>query len=305
MKYSATLRDMRIQYLSLILFAVTSYAAGQQVPDTVFRPTIKKAAYKPGEGPIVMVDEAHHNFHTTTNRFKPFSLLLERDGYQVKGGNTKFSKVALKDVRILVISNALSERNATDWSLPTPSAFDDEEIAAVEAWVKAGGSLFLIADHMPFPGCNEKLATAFGFKFYNGFAFDTTKQNSPDLFSIGNKRLGPNSITAGLDSIYSFTGQAFDIPLTATPILVLDQNFKIWISQVAWQFEKETTKLEGSKKVQMAMMEHGKGRVVVSGEAAMFTAQLAGGVNRMGFNHPYAKNNVEFLLRLIHWLDHR
>lgn len=296
---------MRMQFISLLLLLIVVNAIGQQVPDTVFRPVIKKAAYKPGEGPVVLVDEAHHNFHTTTNRFKPFSLLLERDGYRVKGGNSKFSQDALKDVRILVISNALNERNATDWSLPTPSAFTDEEIASVEAWVKAGGSLFLIADHMPFPGCNEKLATAFGFKFYNGFAFDTTKQGSPDLFSLGNKRLASNSITTGLDSIYSFTGQAFDIPSTATPVLTLDQNFKIWIPRVAWRFENETIKLEGNKKVQIATLDYGKGRVVVSGEAAMFTAQLAGGVNRMGFNHPYAKNNVEFLLRLIHWLDHR
>jgi uncharacterized protein (DUF2249 family) len=212
----------------------------------------------------------------------------------------------LKGVGILVISNALNERNTEDWSLPNPSAFTDAEIQAVEAWVKGGGSLFLIADHMPFPGCNEKLAAAFGFKFYNGFAFDTTKQGGPDLFSVTNKRLSATPVTAGLDSIYSFTGQAFDIPASASALLTLDQNFKIWSPRVAWKFDKETSKMEGKGKAQIASLEYGKGRVVISGEAAMFTAQLAGpNANKMGFNHPMAKSNPELLLRLIHWLDHR
>jgi len=290
----------------VLLICLSGFAMNaQQMPDTLFQPIIQKPTYAANKGPVVLVDEAHRNFHTTGNRFKPFSILLRRDGYQVKGGTASFSKESLKNVGILVISNALSERNAQDWSLPTPSAFTDEEIQSVEAWVKAGGSLFLIADHMPFPGCNEKLAAAFGFKFYNGFAFDTIKQGSPDLFSVSNKRLASNKMTAGLDSIYSFTGQAFDIPTAATALLILDENFKIWSPRVAWRFEQETTKISGNKKVQIAMLEYGKGRVVVSGEAAMFTAQIANGVNKMGFNHPIAKQNTEFLLRLVHWLDHR
>jgi uncharacterized protein (DUF2249 family) len=292
----------------LLIFLIclsASVARAQQVPDTLFQPTIKKPTYAVNKGPVVLVDEAHHNFHTTGNRFKPFSILLRRDGYQVKGGTAPFSKELLEKVGILVISNALNERNIQDWSLPNPSAFTDNEIAAVETWVRSGGSLFLIADHMPFPGCNEKLAAAFGFKFINGFAVDTTKQGQPDLFSVSNKRLTSTTITNGLDSIYSFTGQAFDIPSAATALLTLDENFEIWSPRVAWRFEQETTKMPGTKKVQIAMMEYGKGRIVVSGEAAMFTAQLAGGRNKMGFNHPIAKHNSEFLLRLIHWLDHR
>jgi uncharacterized protein (DUF2249 family) len=289
----------------LLACAITSCAWCQQIPDTVFKPVIKKVSYSENTGPVVLIDEAHYNFHTADGRFKPFALLLKRDGYQVRKGQEQFSQNSLKGVGILMISNALHERNVEDWSLPNPSAFTDQEIEEVKNWVKEGGSLFLIADHMPFPGCNEKLAAAFGFTFYNGFAFDTTKQGGPDLFSLTNKRLAANSITTGLDSIYSFTGQAFDIPPTASSLLTLDHNFKIWSPRVAWEFKKQTTKIEGNKKVQIAMLEYGKGRVVVSGEAAMFTAQLAGRKNRMGFNHPIAKNNSEFLLRLIHWLDHR
>jgi hypothetical protein len=49
-----------------------------------------------------------------------------------------------------------------------------------------------------------------------------------------------------------------------------------------------------------------KGRVVMSGEAAMFTAQLAGPQQfPAGMNAPYARNNYRLLLNIIHWLDGR
>ena len=51
------------------------------------------------------------------------------------------------------------------------------------------------------------------------------------------------------------------------------------------------------------MKEYGKGRVAVFGEAAMFSAQLAGPERRpVGMNKPEAPQNPQFLLNLIHWL---
>jgi len=51
-------------------------------------------------------------------------------------------------------------------------------------------------------------------------------------------------------------------------------------------------------------MKFGKGRLAVFGEAAMFTAQVSGNSKRkMGMNHPAAKQNAQFFLNVIHWLD--
>jgi hypothetical protein len=289
----------------LLLFLVFAFlwfnAFPQQVADTLFRPAIAKPAYASNTGPLVLIDEAHYNFHTSTGRFKPFASLLQRDGYRVQGNAQSFSPESLRAAKIVVISNALSERNQTNWSLPTPSAFTDQEIESVRAWVEGGGSLFLIADHMPFPGCNEKLAAAFGFTFYNGFT-EKKHGGGPDKFSFQNKRLIKSPLTEGLDPIYSFMGQAFDIPNGAQPILVFDDRFDIKLPDVAWQFNKSTPKIEAAGKAQGAYMSYGKGRLVIFGEAAMFSAQRFG-KNRMGFNHPKAKNNAAFLLRLVHWLD--
>ncbi len=291
------------KYLFGLLLTITTNALCQQVPDTLHVPPVLAPRYGGGTGPIVMIDEAHHNFHTATRRFRPFAMLLENDGYKIRRGTEEFSKKSLEDIDVLVIANALNKRNEKNWFLPTPSAFEEEEIKSVVSWVKEGGALFLIADHMPFPGCNEKLAAAFGFKFYNGFSFDTTKGPGPDYFSVANKRLVASSITQGMDTIVSFTGQGFDVPTDAKPILQLDEKFKIWISDTAWVFNKGTRRISATGKFQGASLTFGKGRVIVFGEAAMFTAQLAGNGARMGFNHPRANRNTEFLLRLMHWLD--
>ncbi|HZY82388.1 MAG TPA: DUF4350 domain-containing protein, partial [Cyclobacteriaceae bacterium] len=289
-------------FLSLMVIA-SSAAYAQQVPDTTFIPDVGKAKYSMGKGPVVVIDEAHYNFHTAVGRYRPFAMLLERDGYVVKRGRQPFTTPSLQGTKILVISNALSERNSEQWILPTPSAFTNDEISQLKQWVTNGGSLFLIADHMPIAGCAEDLAKAFGFTFYNGFAFDTTKTSGPDLFNFANQGLKNTTLTKGLDDIYTFTGQAFDCPPAATPIIVPDHRFKLWLPKVAWEFDHDTKKIEAQGKAQGAYMSFGKGRLVVFGEAAMFSAQIAGNGSRMGFNNPMARNNPAFLLRLIHWLD--
>jgi hypothetical protein len=47
----------------------------------------------------------------------------------------------------------------------------------------------------------------------------------------------------------------------------------------------------------------GEGRVVVSGEAAMFSAQEAPDGQRYGFNSPDAPHNTQFVLNVMHWLS--
>src|SRR6185369_11160391 len=130
----------------LLLTCVPVFA--QQQADPEFNTSVENPAYKK-EGPRVMFDEAHHNFHTTEGRYKPFVDLLFNDGYKVIRNRQPFSKTTLSSYKILVISNALGAEEDDDAGADT-SAFTDEEIQAVNDWVKNGGSLLLIADHAPF-----------------------------------------------------------------------------------------------------------------------------------------------------------
>lgn len=293
------------------LYFISNNLFSQQVADTNYNPVISRPEYPKGKGPVVAIDEGHNNFHTSEGRYLPFTRLLEADGYIVKAYKGQFKDNDLKEIRILVIANALNSINIQNWFLPTPSAFTPAEIDAVRRWIEAGGSLFLIADHMPMGGAAADLASAFGFKFTNGFAADTTT-NGPAFFYRKDSTLIPSLITNGrnaeetVNKVVTFTGQAFRIPAEAINILRFDKRYLLLESDTAWVFNSKTkyTPIKGLS--QGAYIKYGKGRAAMFGEAAMFTAQLAGPSEaKIGMNSDYADENYKLLLNLIHWLDGR
>jgi hypothetical protein len=293
----------------LVLGVSPAFLLSQQVADTTFNPPVTHTEYAVGKGPVILIDEGHNNFHTASGRYLPFARLLRMDGYFVMGYTGQFKLSLLKDVRILVIANALNKINIENWWLPTPSAFTPDEIDVVKRWVESGGSLFLIADHMPMGGAAADLASEFGFKFTNGFATDTTNQGPAYFFRRDNTLLS-NSITDGrniaesVSKVVTFTGQAFRTPAEAKQILRFDSRYLLLESDTAWVFNSGTRYTPINGWSQGAYMRYGKGRLVFFGEAAMFTAQLAGpSKTRVGMNSDYAEENYKLLLNIIHWLD--
>jgi hypothetical protein len=297
----------RIRFTALALLMVPEIVSAQQVADLKYKPPLPRPAYEAGKGPRVAIDEAHHNFHTAEGRYKPFAELLRRDGYQVDALRQPFSAESLKGVEVLVISNALHKRNVEDWSPPNPSAFTKDEIAALHRWVEKGGSLFLIADHRPFPGAAGDLAKAFGVEFSNGYArAGHWKPRSPDTFEYGTG-LKESTVTRGraddekVTKVVTFTGSAFKPPRGATPVLVFGARSESFERNAGGNGEPKRAPIEGW--CQGAVMKVGRGRVAVFGEAAMFSAQLAGPKQPMGMNAPQAEQNHQLLLNVMHWLS--
>jgi hypothetical protein len=71
----------------------------------------------------------------------------------------------------------------------------------------------------------------------------------------------------------------------------------------AWEFNAQTPRIPAKGRLQGAVKKVGRGRAAFFGEAAMFTAQLAGpGKEPMGMNSPGAEQNFQFTLNLLHWL---
>lgn len=282
----------------------------QQEADTLFKPNVGAPAFKTGAGPVVLIDEGHHNFHTMNGRYLAFSRLLKGDGYVVEPQAGRFTRAGLDRAGILVISNALAKENAAQWNLPTPSAFDSAEIAIVRDWVKDGGSLWLIADHMPFPGAAGPLAAEFGIRMQNGFAFDAGVTSGRMRYARSDGSLADHPVTGGrntserIDSVIAFTGQAFLLEGQGNPLMILPDSTVLLMPEAAWQFSKDTPRLPASGMLQGALVRFGKGRVAVFGEAAMFSAQVAGPERRpAGMNDPAAPQNAQFLLNVAHWLS--
>lgn len=285
----------------LFVFLMFVECKGQRKIDDTFQPKVDNPVYQTGKGSLILIDESHYNYHTKDGLYSPLTKLLSADGYQVASLQV-LTKENLSKAKILIISNAMPK----NYKINT-SAFNDDEVVLIKDWVKTGGSLFFIADHMPCPEAAMKLASAFGFKFINCYALDTLKK-SFEFFNIKDSTLTQTCLTKGrnndesIDSIVTFTGQAFEIPNQATPILKFPSNYLMAIPDRPWHFDKNTKYIPIENQVQGAILQYKKGRIAVFGEASMFTAQIENNI-KIGFGYPKARQNVQFTLNIIHWLD--
>ncbi|WOJ92133.1 DUF4350 domain-containing protein [Congregibacter variabilis] len=301
--------------LCILIIAMGLAACGSettQVVDRGFRVANADPAFAYGRGPIVMVDEGHHNFHTAEGRYRPFAELLRSDGYLVRPLHAEFTPDSLARGKILLIANALSEENVTNWSLPNHPAFTSAEINAVVDWVAEGGALLLIADHMPMPAAAAELAAAFGVRFENGYAirkgFESPRP--PIIFDRASGGLKDHEITRGrfkterIESVATFTGQAFQAEGDFTPLLVFGPSTELLYPEVPAVFNASTQRIDIEGWYQGIAMHYGDGRVAMFGEAAMFSAQFVGEERQpMGMNSPVAPQNAQFALNTLHWLS--
>jgi hypothetical protein len=302
------LRALGCAAAALLLAAPT---AAQQVADESFDPPIDEPTFASGTGPVVGIDAAHVNFHTMDGRYRSFARLLEKDGYRVRSSASAFNSDVLGTMDVLVIANAMHAQSRDAFApLPNLSAFTEEEIAAVERWVADGGSLLLIADHMPIAGHAEALAAAFGIRFQNGFVLGA--EGGRITFRRSDGTLGRSRVVDGetgserVDSVTTFTGQGFriDPPVDHEPLLIIPELYTLYLPSVAWEFSDSTPNVPAAYLLQGALVRHGSGRVAVFGEAAMFSAQVAGPQRRpMGMNHPAAGQNYRFALNVLRWLS--
>src|SRR5256714_5153083 len=270
-------------------------ALAQQAADPNFDAKVAHPAYTKN-GPKVLFDEAHNNFHTAGGRYKPFADLITNDGYQITPNKEKFSAAILKGFDILVISNALGAERMNMPEAANP-AFTAEECDAVRDWVKTGGALLLIADHAPMGSANQILADRFGVNMSKMFTIDNENydkdSNNPGfiIYTRESGRLADHLITRGrneserVNKVITFTGQSLKGPTESFAFLRLADSAVDAMPGV------NTNPTSAAGRAQGIVMTAGKGRVVVLGEAAMLSAQLAGpNKNPFGMNRPGIDN---------------
>lgn len=297
-------RAATICLLLSVLFVSSVAVVAQQFPDTEFNTSVANPAYNKN-GPRVLFDEAHHNFHTADGRYKPFVDLLMNDGYRIVRNRQPITRSSLSSFKVLVIANALGAEEMDD-NGAEGSAFTEEECQAVQEWVKSGGALLLIADSAPFGGAAAALASRFGVEMSKGFTYDQANSapNNPSLlnFSRENNLLATHPITEGrnqnerLNRVQSFTGQSVKGPDDSFAILKLSDTAKDTPNREA------DSSVSAAGRAQAVALKFGKGRVVVQGEAAMMSAQIGSNKNPMGMNVP-GNDNKQYVLNVMHWLS--
>jgi len=296
---------MKFIAIGVLLLVVASGTLGQQMPDPEFNTTVETSAYQ-RNGPRVMFDEAHHNFHTADGRYKPFVDLMMNDGYRMIRNRKPFTKQSLDSFKVLVIANALGAEEMDDEGSDQP-AFTEEEVQAVYDWVRGGGALLLIADHAPFGAAAALLATKLDVDMSKGYTFDAANAlpRGPSflVFSRENKLLGTHPIVEGrnekerVNRVLSFTGQSLKGPQESFAVLKLADT-----AQDSPTHEQKDM-VSAAGRAQALAFKVGKGRVVVQGEAAMLSAQIAGAEKfRMGMNFE-GYDNKQYALNVMHWLS--
>ena len=278
----------------------------QQVPDPDFPTKVANPAYRVN-GPKVLFDEGHHNVHTMQSGYETFAALMKSDGYRLEANSAAFAPASLAGYQVLVIVNARGAGNDAPMPARTKPAFTGDECAAVRDWVRSGGSLLLVADHYPIGDATEKLAQQFGVQMSKGVTRDAANSDmqlggpSVLIFSRQNKLLTDHPLTRGkneaetVQKVVSFTGQSLVGPQESFAFMRLGDT----AVDISRPDGKQTS---AAGKCQGLAMEFGKGRVVVLGEAAMLSAQLAGPRRRpMGMNAP-GIDNRQLALNIMHWL---
>lgn len=289
----------------LIAFGYAAWTA--QRADYGWRPLPMRPAFAAGTGPTVAIDHGHHNASTANwwGRYWPFGRLLRADGYRVRYTTSTFTPALLASTQVLVIANASGGAKPQFLGINLPwgggpdrsaAAFTPAEIDALQRWVASGGRLLLIADHAPFGAANAGLAQAFGVRMHAGFAEVPGELSDPLRFTRSNGRLDvAHPILSGVACVQTFTGQSLDGPPGAAILLRLPRG------SVETVDDHGTFRETAAGAAQGLAFAYGQGRVVVLGEAAMLTAQVA---DRQPFGMQLPGcDNVAFARNVLRWLS--
>lgn len=320
----------------LVALAVANAAQAQvQVPDSAYVPRVEKPAFTKRH-PVVMVDEAHHNYFTAKGYYRGLTALLEADGMRVVPGVQPFSPALLKNCDVLVVADARGAARA-DVPAARNSAFRPLECDVVRDWVRQGGSLLLVADSSPYASAMDSLARRFGVDMAKGYTVDTRRVD-PEMNNQGcivfrrdQGALGDHVILRGrgrnerVDRVASFSGQSLAGPPGSRGLLLLGPSS--WDVPFTSDARRETDprlrakadtssvpRTPGSApamgRFQGLAFGFGRGRVVVLGDGAMLTAQSLLGDEarrrgrdrlRIGLNRPDL-DNERFALNVARWL---
>ncbi len=298
------IRSKKLLLSFFLVFTLAPAALAQQSADPHFDARVDKPAFAKNF-PRVLFDEAHYNFDTTNNRYKPFGELLFNDGYHIAVNRQPFTKASLASHKILVIVNPLGSEDSDDEGAAGP-AFTIAECEVVTDWVRGGGALLFIADQAPFASAAEILAKQLGVEMSRSETTDPANADkefgvpSVIVYSRENHQLAEVAITNGrsegerVNRVLVFSGQSLKGPQGSEVFLKLADG-------AVNEIDGKTASAAG--RAQGIAFRLGKGRVVVLGDAAMLSAQVAGSDNQpVGMNVPNVDNR-QLALNIVHWLS--
>src|SRR5688500_20366971 len=130
---------------------------------------------------------------------------------------------------------------------------------------------------MPFPGPAEPLAAAVGIQVTDGSATDSSCATDEIVFRRSDGSLADHPITNGknrnerVDSVRSFTGQAFRLTRPGRALLTLGAGAVVLLPTTAWRFSDSTPRIPAEATLQGAVPSDARGRVAKFRDAAVLS----------------------------------
>jgi hypothetical protein len=267
-------------------------------PDPSFDVKVSRPAHA-SRRPRVLFDQAHFNVHTPQKGYAAFTLLLINDGCRVEGGSQRLSREVLKSADLLVSVVPLGADGLGKVGAEKP-AFTDDECDAIRDWVRAGGGLLLITDRFPSGHAVENLGKVFGVQMSKG----TTMQD-PAFLRV-NGTLVDHAITRGRDlsesieGVKTYTGQSFVGPPGSVALLKFPEDSREQIRDDKDPYWGPRELKSAAGRAMAIAFEFGSGRVVMIGDAAIFTADI--GPNQKFGMSDASFHNRQFALNVTRWL---
>lgn len=272
-------------------------------PDT----TLPRPAYASDAGPRVWFDTTHWNPSISEGRYHGVANLLRADGYRILPTRIAFDALPREPYDILLVVTPYASDPATDRAGAARPVFTDTESDSLQAWVRRGGRLLLVAGHEPSGAALANLAQRFGLELRNGTAMDADSTNTwagcPGClkFTRANGLLRAHPITVGrdsserLDAVISAVGQSLRGPPGSHPLLALGPT--------AFDVVASGDTIPARGRAQALALSFGSGRLVVIGDGSILTGFTYGPENpRFRRWWPQDPNNRQFTLNVMHWL---
>jgi hypothetical protein len=282
-------------------FAAPAAGPSGQVTDVGYRAPAGAFGLVATASTTILVDEAHGNRHGLGTVEAPGTLRwmvqpAEEARISVYGSYVAIRPESLADVQLLVVAGATADIGGT-------GAFSDGEIRAIHDWVRGGGALLLLSDHHPYGERVRRLAEAFGVRSSVDAVADPAHSDprAPGAarirFGMDGAPLGAHPVLGGVRRVVTYGGQALARPDSGTGVILpLAPSARLLTGRRLFP------DVPREQHAQLIAFSYGRGRVVVSGETALFTAQrkLDGGAV-FGVGDTEA-DNARLAINVISWL---
>lgn len=245
----------------------------------------------------ILIDEKHSNWEWTTQKFNTeWYGHKSVYNYYCFADYLNYYYSVHRNIDKILTTELLKDYDILILKMPT-ERFQEEEIQAVEEFVKAGGGLFLIGDHTNVFGTSRYLnpiAERFGLRFKYDSTYDL---RTGGLSLYKPPRVLPHPIVQNMPPFLFATSCSLQANLRAEGVIVgsgIKANLLDYSKLYFFPDANADENYEFGILLQAAALKHGRGRVVAFTDSTCFSNYLM-----------FLPSKPEFALGVMEWLNRK